>query len=191
MTAPVKARRDVPEMLAVAAVIASAVVLFVFGGFLSAIAFALAGVMGWTRGFAQDRAQGKPTLSGTGRVVTACVLVVLGIVFLPRAGQPMSKTEQPSQPITEPERPSAPTFGKMEAIDACKSGVAARASHPSTVEFPMLDYDFREYADNKSKLLMSAKARNGFNLLVEFDVECDFAAGKIARVLMSEAGPRQ
>ena len=41
---------DWPERLSVMAVIAAAISLLAFGGFLSALFLALAAVMGWTRG---------------------------------------------------------------------------------------------------------------------------------------------
>jgi len=179
MTSAAKRGLDWPEKLAIVAVLAATAALL-SGGFVSAIAFLLCGVMGWTRMFEQVRAQGKPTLSPKGRIAVATTLALAGAVFLPRG----------DNGVQTPAKPSAPIFGKMQAIDACKEGVAARAAHPSSVEFPMLDYDFREYADDKGELLMSAKARNGFNLLVTFDVQCDFTTGRLAKVIMSEAGPK-
>ncbi len=179
MTAVGKRRMDWPERLAVAALIAAAAALL-FGGIISAVAFVVCAVMGWTRMFEQARAEGKSVLNNGGRIAVAATLAVVGVLFVPRGGEEAHRAE----------KPSAPVFGKIEAIDACKEGVAARATHPSTVEYPMLDYDFREYADDKSELLMSAKARNGFDLLVTFDVQCDFTAGRLNDVIMSEAGPR-
>jgi amino acid permease len=170
---------DWPERLSVVAIIAAAAALLT-GGIVSAFAFLVCGSMGWTRMVEQVRAQGKPTLSAKGRIAVAAMLAAVGIVFLPIW----------DHGVNQPVGPSAPVFGKLEAMDACKDGVAARATHPSTVEFPMIDYDFREYADDKSELLMSAKARNGFNLLVTFDVQCTFAEGRLEEIVMSEAGPR-
>lgn len=178
MTPAVKRHLDWPEKLAVAAVMVSAVTLLA-GGIISAGAFLLCAFMGWTRVFDQVRAQGKPTLSGVGRIAVAIVLAISGFLLLP------GKREN----VTAPAKPTAPTFGKMEAIEACKDGVVARLAHPSTVKFPMLDYDFRQYAQDQADLLMSVEARNGFNLLVEFDVQCEFKRGKLAAVMMSEAVP--
>ena len=45
-----KRRLDWPERLSVVALIAAAISLLAFGGFLSALFLALAAVMGWTRG---------------------------------------------------------------------------------------------------------------------------------------------
>jgi hypothetical protein len=170
---------DWPERFAAMAACAATITLIFFGGVLSALAFLVCGFMGWTRVFEDVRAQGKPTPDGRGRILIAAVCVVLGVICFPQADE----VEQ------SPKKVDVPRFGKMEAIEACKEGVAARARHPSTVEFPALDYEFRDYNTGKSDLLMSAKARNGFNLLVSFDVECNFTNGRIDRVLMSEAGP--
>lgn len=74
---------DWPEKFAVAAVIAAIVVLFVYGGIISAIALSLCGFMGWTRMFEQVRAQGKPTLSGKGRVIVASLLALVGVLAIP------------------------------------------------------------------------------------------------------------
>ncbi len=83
MTAPTTRSMDWPEKLAVVAAIAALIVLLVYGGIISAIAFALCGLMGWTRMFEQVRAQGKATLSGKGRVIVASLLSVLGVLAIP------------------------------------------------------------------------------------------------------------
>lgn len=83
MTAAASRRMDWAEKLAVVAVIAAAIILIVYGGVISAIAFALCGFMGWTRMFEQVRAQGKPTLSGKGRVIVAGSLALVGAFTMP------------------------------------------------------------------------------------------------------------
>lgn len=171
-------RLSVPEALAIIALIA-ALVSLVVGSVVAAIALIFAAIMGSTRMFERARGEGKATLSNTGRLAVAVTLVVIASAFTLAARSRSGTSPSP-----------APTLGKTDAIDVCKEGVVARASHPSTVEFPTFDYDFREYADRKSELLMSAKMRNGFNLLVEFDVQCDFTGGTLDDVIMSEAKPR-
>ena len=173
-------RLDWAERMAVLAVVAAAVALIAFGGFLSAIAFMICGLMGWSGKFDGLRAQGKAALSGRGRMAVATVMAVAGIAFIPGRHPVVSKQEGVSTDV----------FGARDAVEACERGVLARASHPSTVEFPMLDHDFREYSGEKSQLLMSAKARNGFNLLLTYDVECEFTAGRLDKVIMSEASGR-
>jgi len=78
-------------------------------------------------------------------------------------------------------------IAKLDAIDVCQKAILARASHPSTVEFPTFDYDFRDAGDGSSKLLMSFKAKNGFGLELKYDAECDFFGHAVKAVLMSEA----
>lgn len=76
---------------------------------------------------------------------------------------------------------------KLDAISACKEGVLRKAVHPSTVEFPTFDYDFRDGGNGKTQVLMSATAKNGFNLDLRFDVQCDFTGANLDSVSMSEA----
>lgn len=76
---------------------------------------------------------------------------------------------------------------KYDAIEACKNAVLERAKHPSTVEFPTLDYDFRSGGDGEAQVLMSATAKNAFNLELSFDVQCDFNGTKLDNFAMSEA----
>lgn len=78
-------------------------------------------------------------------------------------------------------------IGKLTATDICKKAILERATHPSTVEFPMLDYDFREGGNGQTQLLMSAKAKNGFGLELEYDVQCDFHGSELSNFIMSEA----
>lgn len=83
MSAPLSRRMDWPERLAIAALFAAAVALFVYGGVISAIAFTLCGFMGWTRMVEHVQAQGKSTLSGKGRGVVAAVLAIVGVLAMP------------------------------------------------------------------------------------------------------------
>jgi len=76
---------------------------------------------------------------------------------------------------------------KFAAIDACKSVVLGNATHPSTVEFPTFDYDFRSGEEGRTQVLMSANAKNAFGLTLEFDVQCDFNGRMLDDFAMSEA----
>jgi hypothetical protein len=94
---------DWPEKFAVAAVITAIVVLFVYGGIISAIALSLCGFMGWTRMFEQVRAQGKQTLSGKGRVIVASLLALVGVLAIPLDANDTS----PANTATEPDATSS------------------------------------------------------------------------------------
>jgi hypothetical protein len=164
-----------PERLAVLALVAAAISLLL-GSILSALAFALCAFMGWTRQFERSRAEGKPTLSDAGRIAVATILAAVGALLLlwSRAGPiPIASTVQ--------------TFGKEEAIDACKQGVLTRATHPSTVAFPTFDYNVRDEGGGHTKVLMSFQAKNGFGLELKYDAECELTGTIIDRVLISEA----
>ena len=80
---------------------------------------------------------------------------------------------------------------KLTAVDLCKQEILKRAAHPSTVAFPMIDYDFREGSgDGRTQLLMSFKAKNGFGLELEYDARCDFNGRAVTNVAASEAAGR-
>ena len=76
---------------------------------------------------------------------------------------------------------------KFEAVEACKSAVLSHATHPSTVDFPTFDYDFRSGGEGRTQMLMSATAKNAFNLELTFDVQCDFDGRMLTDFAMSEA----
>lgn len=76
----------------------------------------------------------------------------------------------------------------VSAAEACKSAILARATHPSTVEFPMLDYDLLDKGEGRTELRMSFAAKNGFGLELQHDAECDFEGDTLTSVSMSEAG---
>lgn len=78
-------------------------------------------------------------------------------------------------------------IGKMDAIAGCKTAVLGRAAHPSTVEFPTFDYDYRSGGDGKTQLLMLATAQNAFGLKLAYDVQCDFNGSELIDFVMSEA----
>lgn len=97
MTTSTTRRMDWPEKLAVIAAIAAVTVLLLYGGIISAIAFALCGLMGWTRIFEQVRAQGKPTLSSKGRVIVAGLLALVGVFAMPSDMKDTSSTTTPTE----------------------------------------------------------------------------------------------
>ena len=179
MSVPSKRAMDWPERLAIFFLVIAAVAI-VQGGLISSLAFAVCAMMGWSRKFDEVRSQGKDVMSGKFRIGLAAAFLLVGLVFWPTGAQAPATSEQAM----------TSTFGITDAADACKEAFVARASHPSTVEFPTFDYDFREYDGGRSKLLMSAKARNSFNLQVSFDLQCDFESGVLTNLNMSEASPK-
>ncbi|MCW3837084.1 hypothetical protein ACFQ1E_13005 [Sphingomonas canadensis] len=77
------------------ALIYAAVSLFVFGGILSAIAFALAALMGWSRVFDENAAEGKPTLSGKERAISGVILAIVGAALFPNGGKDTKTASSP------------------------------------------------------------------------------------------------
>jgi hypothetical protein len=148
-----------------------------FGHTLAATAFAFSALVGWTGRFESMHAQGKSAVSEKGRTAATTGWAVLGMMALLWARL---------DALTLPD-PQVSTFGKMEAIDACKEGILARAAHPSTVSFPTFDYDFRDEGAGATQVLMSFQAKNGFGLELKYDAQCDFIGASIQRVLLSEA----
>ena len=56
----------------------AAIVSLIFGNFLSALAYLVCAVMGWSRPFDENREKGKPTLSDTGRVGVGAAFALIG-----------------------------------------------------------------------------------------------------------------
>lgn len=63
------------------------IVLLLYGGILSAVFAAIAGLMAWTPAFIDLRAQGKRTLSGGGRVAVGVVSALVSVVMHPASGE--------------------------------------------------------------------------------------------------------
>lgn len=74
---------------------------------------------------------------------------------------------------------------ETDAVVACRNAVLSNASHPSTVDFP-LGYDFRTEGEGRTQVLMSATAKNAFNLELKFKVHCDFNGTNLTDFGMSE-----
>ncbi|WP_449471825.1 hypothetical protein [Sphingobium chungangianum] len=74
---------------------------------------------------------------------------------------------------------------ETEAVVACRNAVLSNATHPSTVDFP-LGYDFRTGGEGRTQVLMSATAKNAFNLELKFKVHCDFNGTNLTDFGMSE-----
>lgn len=74
---------------------------------------------------------------------------------------------------------------ETDAVVACKNAVLSHATHPSTVDFP-LGYDFRTGGEGRTQVLMSATAKNAFNLELKFKVHCDFNGSELVDFGMSE-----
>jgi hypothetical protein len=79
-------------------------------------------------------------------------------------------------------------LSQQAAIDACQRAVLSSANHPSTVEFPLFDFDYKDRGNGRVQLLMSASAKNSFGLQLTYDVECQFIGSRLDKFLMSEAG---
>lgn len=77
-------------------------------------------------------------------------------------------------------------LAQADAIAACRSAVRQNATHPSTVEFPWLDYDFKEGQEGRTDLRMSAKAKNAFGLELKFKVWCEFHGADLKTFGMEE-----
>lgn len=105
----VDARRGVGWVgaLAILLWLAAGVTLLVFGGFLSAILWAIAGLMGWSPSFDKLRAEGKQTLSKGGRVAVGTILTLLGLVMHPAWGD--SSPSPPAAPAETTPVASKPT----------------------------------------------------------------------------------
>lgn len=88
--------------------------------------------------------------------------------------------------VPDPRLKDANSLDKLEAIDACKEAILARANHPSTVQFPMLDYDLRDDGDGNAILLTTFTGRNGFNLELKFDATCMFDGKSVSDVQIDE-----
>ena len=74
---------------------------------------------------------------------------------------------------------------ETDAVVACRNAVLSNATHPSTVDFP-LGYDFRTGGEGRTQVLMSATAKNAFNLELKFKVHCDFNGTNLTDFGMSE-----
>jgi hypothetical protein len=74
---------------------------------------------------------------------------------------------------------------ETDAVVACRSAVLTSATHPSTVGFP-LGYDFRPDDQGRAEVMMSATAKNGFNLELTYKVHCSFHGSKLVDFGMSE-----
>lgn len=142
----------------------------------------------------QQRAEQLAAMSEREKNVWALVgiAVIVGFVCLLLYACQPGEPPKPNASNTDDVSSTTATASltKLEAIDACKEGVLARASHPSTVAFPALDYDFRSGSSGDDRLLMSASAKNGFGLQLEYNVQCNFSNGQLREVIMSEARSR-
>lgn len=106
-----------PERFSVAALIAAAIAILLFGAVLSPIAFIIAAVMGYSRGFEEVAAKGKRTLSGTGRAVIGGMMVVIGVALLPVATERAATTAQPEpQPTPTVKQSAAEVQAKLSRL---------------------------------------------------------------------------
>lgn len=91
-----RARRKVgwPGALAILLWLAAGVTLLAFGGFWSAVLWGIAGLMGWQPSFDAVQAQGKQTLSTSGRIAAGTIFTLLGLVLHP--GWPSTPAPPPA-----------------------------------------------------------------------------------------------
>lgn len=101
-------------------------------------------------------------------------------------------TEMISFDFTAADAANGRSFAKVEpmtqadAIAACRDAVRQNAAHPSTVEFPWLDYDFIEGAEGRTDVRTSASAKNAFGLTLRFKVWCEFRGAELKNFGMEE-----
>jgi len=62
----------------------------------------------------------------------------------------------------------------VQAIMHCKDIAKLKASHPSTVEFPWLGFDKRQYPNGRTRIEQEFSAKNAFNLELKFKIVCLF-----------------
>lgn len=77
-------------------------------------------------------------------------------------------------------------LAQADAIAACRGAVRQNATHPSTVKFPLLGYDFQEGQEGRTDVRMSASAQNGFGLTLRFKVWCEFDGADLKNFNMEE-----
>lgn len=169
---------DWPERLSVMAVIAAAISLLAFGGFLSALFLALAAVMGWTRAHREQAAQGKRSFSDPGRYITGAFMVVLAIALWPKPGgtPPQDKAASAAE--------EAP-FSRSDALEPCEEAITPQLSHPSTADFDIGDTSFTE-DEYGATFTIGLTAKNSFNLETKLRALCRFEGGKLVNAKVNE-----
>jgi hypothetical protein len=81
---------------------------------------------------------------------------------------------RPVEPLTED-----------QAILACQHYAQSKASHPSTVEFGWGN-KFKGGSDGRTEVSTTFKAKNSFNLELEFDVTCNFTGDQLDDIRVME-----
>lgn len=111
-------RMDLPEKLAIAALVGATITLIVFGGVLSAVLLLVTALVGWTRAFEENAAKGKPTLSGRGRLFVGGASAALAAIFHPNLSASVSHVAEPAPAATPAQRPAeARQTAKVPAAD--------------------------------------------------------------------------
>ena len=161
-----------------AALIAAAISLLAFGGFLSALFLALAAVMGWTRAHREQAAQGKRSFSDPGRYITGAFMVVLAIALWPKPGgtPPQDKAASAAE--------EAP-FSRSDALEPCEEAITPQLSHPSTADFDIGDTSFTE-DEYGATFTIGLTAKNSFNLETKLRALCRFEGGKLVNAKVNE-----
>ncbi len=180
---PIRRGLDWPEKTSLVFVALAMVTLLIFGGFLSAVAFLICAVMGWTRAFRDNEAKGKPTLSNVGRAMVGTVVAAFGIALFPH-GAFGSSNDQPdgaSSRQAEARELTAegePSLSSSDAWESCRSPILRQLTHPSTADFSMFDTHIRQ-AGPTTVFSIGLTAKNGFGLELRLLGYCEIEGGAV------------
>jgi len=97
------------------------VTLLMFGGFTSAILWAIAGLMGWSPSFARLQAEGKRTVSTGGRVAVGILFTLLGLVLHPAWTDSSPAPPPPAEPVETTHvapKPTPAQIAEWKAMEA-------------------------------------------------------------------------
>lgn len=167
---------DWPERTSFVFVALAIVTLLIFGGFLSALAFLICAVMGWTRAFRENEAKGKPTLSSAGRLMVGTVMASLGIALVPH-GASGTSNEQPNA-ASSLEREVDASMSSSAAWEICRAPILRQLAHPSTADFNMFHTHIRQAGDT-SVFSIGLTAKNAFGLELKLLGYCEVEQGAV------------
>lgn len=173
---------DWPEKASLAFIALAVVTLIIFGGILSALAFLICAVMGWTRAIRENEAKGKPRLSSAGRAMVGTVMFAVGIAVFPRASDVSTnepdQVSPPRQAVSQSPAAAAPAISSGEAWDRCRSPILRQLTHPSSADFDLLDRDIRQ-AGATTVFSIGLTAKNGFGLELRLLGYCEIEGGAV------------
>lgn len=173
-------------ILAVSVWLNAVIALLFYGGVLSAIFGAIAGLMAWTPSFIDLRAQGKRTLSDRGRIMAGLICLVVSGAAYPSS----EKTKEPSATPTEvsdvqagPSMKAAAqvaqsseissALSKVDAFRQCQQATLGKLNHPSTANFNGWDTTF-EQIGSESRFSVGLTAKNAMGLELKLLSTCVF-----------------